>query len=284
MRPAEMRTRVGRQQGIVLVLVLWLLALLAIMAGSYSLTTRTETRLTAAQVQAAQARGLAEAGIWLGVQQLLQPGNAAGSNAPGFTSLPFGPGVIDVHIQDEAGKIDLNTARPEVILGLLLSSGADTVQAAALSDAILDWRDRDNLRRVSGAEDNEYVAKGMAGGAKDGPFNSVEELRGVLGMTEALFKKMRPVLTLYSHQPGIAGDVAVPEAAAAVREGRFLSGRRSQIYAITSTGKVADTALGIEAVVQLRSGGKPPYAILSWREAPWRNVKSAADPAEADRG
>ena len=273
-----------RQHGIVLVVVLWLLALLAMMAGSYSLVTRTETRLTASQVQAAQARGLAEAGIWLGVQQLLQPVNAAAPNAPGFAGLAFGAGVIDVQIQDEAGKIDLNSARPEVILGLLEASGADTLSAATLRDAILDWRDRDNARHAAGAEDDEYLAKGLAGGAKDGPFNSIEELRAVLGMTETLYQKMRPALTLYSHQPGVAGAVAVPQIAGGDLEARFLSGRRSQIYAITSTGNIADTALSIEVVVQLRSGGKPPYAILSWREAPWKNADVAKDTAEKDRG
>ena len=315
MNPNLPQSRLKSEQGVVLIAVLWLLALLTLMAGSYSATTRTELRLTAAQFHAAQARGLAETGVWLGVQQLLQPVNASAPITSGIDKFPFGAGVITVQIQDEAGKIDLNTARPEILLGLLQSAGADTVQAISLRDAIVDWRDRDNLRRAAGAEDDDYRAQGRHHGAKDGPFNSVEELRAVLGMTEPLFQQMRSALTLSSHQPGIAGAVAVPQALAAVpgatpaavdsylkqralalppgaparappmgMEMRYLSGRRSQTYALTSTGKVADTEVTIEATVQLRPAGQPPYAILSWREAPWRGAGIDVAPPAPERG
>lgn len=298
-RQSNREPRQTHQSGIVLVIVLWILVLLSLMATSYSTTTRTETRLTAAQVQAVQARGVAEAGVWVAVQQLLQP--AAGNPSPpvGIENIPFGAGKFSVHIQDEAGKIDLNSARPELIEGLLKSSGADGPSAVALRDAILDWRDRDYLRRSLGTEDIEYRAAGRGYGAKDGPFNSVEELRQVLGMTETLFQRMRAGLTVYSHQPGVSGQVATSEAVAAIPgatpeivehyleaqrqpvaagspvssfpglQTRYLSGRRSQTYALTSTGTVSDTKFTLEVIVQLRPGGKPAYAILSWRESHW---------------
>lgn len=314
MKPLHCRTPPRAQHGIVLVLVLWLLALLALMAAGYSTTTRTESQMAATHLQAARARGLAEAGVWLGVQQLLQTEDANGSTSRGLTQFPFGAGVIDVHLQDEAGKIDLNTAHPELLLGLLQSAGADTVQATALRDAILDWRDRDNLRRAAGAEDAEYRAAGRDDGAKNGPFNSIEELRAVMGMTEPLFQKMRPALTLYSHQPGVAGAVAVESAVAAVPgstpdavrtfmdqrvvkgagpvrtpmpaglESRYLRGRTSQTFAITSTGTVAGTRVIVEAVVQLRGSSAPPFAVLSWREAPWQGNSDPDSAIGADNG
>lgn len=303
------------QRGGVLVVVLWLLALLSLMAASYSTTARTETRLTATQLQAAQARGLAEAGVWLGLQQLLQPAPSDGVKTQALSGIPLGAGVIDVQIQDEAGKIDLNTARPEILLGLVQSAGADPVDALAIRDAILDWRDRDNLRRAAGAEDADYRTKGLNDGAKDGPFNSIEELRAVMGMTEPVFQNMRPALTLYSHQPGIAGTVAVAQAVVAVPgatpeavksfldqravathgtpatspssgglDSRYLAGRSSQTYCITSTGNVADTVVRLEVIVQLRPAAQPPFAILSWREAPWYDTVSDAATLEPDHG
>jgi general secretion pathway protein K len=46
-----------------------------------------------------------------------------------------------------------------------------------LVDAILDWRDEDDLHLVNGAEDPDYKAAGLPYGAKDGPFDSLEELQ-----------------------------------------------------------------------------------------------------------
>ena len=60
---------------------------------------------------------------------------------------------------------------------------------------------RDKRRRNPGAEDSDYAHAGY--GAKDGPFNSIEELRLVAGMTNDIFRQIYPALTIHSRQPGI---------------------------------------------------------------------------------
>ncbi len=63
----------NNQKGIALVIVLWMLALLTIMATGYSRMMRTETMLTANLVRSAQANALAEAGINQAIIELFKP-------------------------------------------------------------------------------------------------------------------------------------------------------------------------------------------------------------------
>src|SRR5210317_2479831 len=51
------------QDGMALIVVLWLVVLLSIMAAGHSKNVNTDTTLAARQVQSAKARALAEAGI-----------------------------------------------------------------------------------------------------------------------------------------------------------------------------------------------------------------------------
>jgi len=197
------------QSGIALVSVLWLLILLSLIATTLSLTSRSEARKTTNLVGAAQARYLAEAGIQLGLMNLTvtaaeQPWLADGSPY----RLQMGNGVVTVALFDERGKIDLNAAPAELLDGLLNAAQVADDKRARLVDAILDWRDEDDLRRLNGAEDADYAAAGLAYGAKNAPFETVEEVQRVLGMSVDIYETIRPALTVDSHLPGINPLVA----------------------------------------------------------------------------
>lgn len=283
------------QSGMALVLVLWMVALLTIMAMGYSATMRTETRLTAHIVQSARARALSQAGIWYGLHELLLPTLEQTWRKDG-TPYPinFGDGKISISLYDETGKIDLNTARPELLLSLIKSAGLGNNQSQSLLQAILDWRDRDNMKRNGGAEDEDYAQAGYDYGAKDGPFNSVGELREVMGMNVALFDKIAPALTVYSHQPAINPTVAPREVLLSIpgadpsdidallqrrktgEEGnlvlpdldsRYLSKASGSTFTVYSTGKSGESSFNTEAVILLKPNAPTPYIVLSWSEA-----------------
>ena len=130
---------------------------------------------------------------------------------------PFGGGWVSVSIQDEDGKIDLNAAADELLRGLFLSVGLDEDASAALVDAIVDFRDEDDLHRLNGAEDRDYADAGLPYGAKDAPFEAVEELQQVLGMTRRIYQRVAPALTVHSGRRGIDPRVAPREALLALR-------------------------------------------------------------------
>jgi general secretion pathway protein K len=106
---------------------------------------------------------------------------------------------VDITLRDEAGKIDLNAASHELLLGLFIALGEPRGPASQLAGAILDWRDVDSLTQVAGgAEDPDYASAGFAWGAKDAAFETVAEVEQVLGMRPALYASAAPYLTVYT--------------------------------------------------------------------------------------
>ena len=114
-------------------------------------------------------------------------------------------------VPDEAGKIDLNMVRPDLLLRLLVSTGLDPIAAQTLADRILDWREPENGKRLNGAKAPEYRAAGYAYGPRNGPFQTLEELKLVIGMTPQLFDALAPALTVYTQTPWVDPTVAPPE-------------------------------------------------------------------------
>jgi general secretion pathway protein K len=191
-----------RQAGVAFILVLWLLALLTILLGSFALITRTEALQARHLFDTTQARYSAEAGINRAVWQMATPDPQVRWVPDGRPyEFEFEGAALKVEVTDESGLIDLNAADTLTLSNLFLSQGVEQPQADALADAILDWRDTDDLVSPNGAEDADYEAEGYDYGAKDAPFDTVSEVQQVMGMTLELFAKVAPALTIYSGQP-----------------------------------------------------------------------------------
>jgi general secretion pathway protein K len=121
-----------------------------------------------------------------------------------------------MRVEDEAGKIDLNRARGELLRRLFMAVGVEPPAAQALVDKILDWREAGIGRRLNGAKAEDYRAAGFAYGPREGPFASVEELRLAMDMTPALFARVAPSLTVYSQSAWIDPAFAPPDVLAAL--------------------------------------------------------------------
>ena len=103
---------------------------------------------------------------------------------------------LQISVEDEGGKIDLNAAGDPAIRQLLNAPGAG---GGSLVDKILDWRDqKGDLHRLEGATGSDYAAAGRDYYPRGGPFQSVDELKLVLGVTPGLFDRIRSALTVYS--------------------------------------------------------------------------------------
>lgn len=197
-----------RQRGIVLIIVLWVVALLAIMAGSFAYSMRVETLLATHGLERAQARALAEAGVAYAALTLLEARRSQTTDSywpvdGSAREWSFGPGRVSIKVMDAAGRIDLNTGHRELWKGLLLSAGVENSRVEELLDALEDWRDPDDEKQLNGAERQDYLAAGRSWGPKNAPFESVEELRQVLGMTPAVYRRIKPAVTVFSGQAGI---------------------------------------------------------------------------------
>ncbi len=201
----------AREGGFALVTVLWAAMILALIAASVLHTARREVRVAGNRVARAEMRALADAAINITILHMLDPQVAMQppTDATPF-AVTFEGRAIGVSVQDEAGRIDLNTAEPELLRRLLIAAGLDSEQVPPLVDSILDWREPGVGHRLNGAAPADYAAAGLAYGPRRGPFESVPELRLVMGMTAPLYARIAPLLTIYSRTPWVDVDAAPP--------------------------------------------------------------------------
>lgn len=273
-RPAD------RQQGIALVLVLWLMVLLTVIAASHARIIRTETRLASNQVEASKARSLAEAGAHHAIMELLVRDEAQRWPVNGsINRIRYEGSDVAIAVRDARGLIDINNVQAALLDAVLAGMGMEETRRKALVDATLDWRDKDNLKHLNGAEDDDYRRAGLQWAPRDGPFSSVEEFRYVLGMTNPLFEQLAPYLTVHSGQAAVKLEFAPPwlagvlaDTLAATTPGKTTWGRGGSTFHITvrATSKGGSTA-SLDMVVRIAPTSDQPYTILSWR-TPARSI------------
>ncbi|TCK08766.1 general secretion pathway protein GspK [Marinobacterium mangrovicola] len=196
------------QQGVVLVTVLWVLVLLSLIATNLSLGGRGFARQTLNTEQAYKASQAADAGLVWALWSLQQQ-DPYGWLADGSEhNMEIGGTEVRVSLQDESGKLDLNVLPTELLDALIEPAMEDDSQRAALVAAIEDWRDEDDLIRLNGAEEDEYLAAGRSEGPANQPFKEVAELANVLGMTVEVYRQIQPSLTVRTQARTINPTVA----------------------------------------------------------------------------
>jgi general secretion pathway protein K len=194
-----MSARHANARGAALLIVLWITTLLAILLGSFVVLSRTESLQTRHLFEGARARYAAEAGIARAVYELRRGDPLARWIADGRAyEIEFESAKVKIEITDESGKVDINAADEEVLLALFGVAGAEPERARALVDAVMDWRDPDDLVRTNGAEDRDYEAADYPYGAADVGFVTIGELQQVMGMDFELYRQLEPLITVYS--------------------------------------------------------------------------------------
>ena len=131
------------QSGIALVMALWITILLTVIASGFAFSMRSEALATRNALSMARARALADGAVERTAFELMRPRVA---NAWTFDGQPHrwvdGDAAIVATAVDEAARIDLNTAPDALLKNLLMVvGGMDDQAAAALVDAMADWRD-----------------------------------------------------------------------------------------------------------------------------------------------
>lgn len=208
------------QRGVVLVMVLWALTVLMVISLELARTMRIEALTADTYHQEVETYYLALAGLHralYGVMRAQQEGRSlldARSNIGGlqkglssteqksaaqerqeiwargdgrWQSEEFGAGGYWVRVVDEGGKINLNRVDEISLRQAFVNLGFAVKESEAITDAILDWRDTDSLVRLHGAESDDYLAQRVPYPAKDGLFDTLDELLLVRGVTPALF-------------------------------------------------------------------------------------------------
>ncbi|HTE45996.1 MAG TPA: hypothetical protein VK636_12170 [Gemmatimonadaceae bacterium] len=230
-----------------MITVLWIMTVASVMATAAALTGRNAVNATRNRTQLARAYWSASACVarvraaiddtladaptfevaaekWRVIDRIVPPVARAGT--------------ADCSITLEAAgtRLDVNSASPEMIEALLRGIGHGE-EAIAMTDALLDWRDSDDVARPAGAERSWYEGEHREP-PRDGPLADVRELARVRG-----FENLARYDTGFTTEPGRVSLATAPV---------------SVLLAVP--GFTRETA---EQIVALRAAGTPVRDVLS---------------------
>ncbi|KAF1009119.1 MAG: hypothetical protein GAK28_00752 [Luteibacter sp.] len=280
-----------RQRGVALLIVLWGCTLAAITLGALATNARVESTQARGQSLRMQAFYAAQAGIEQAVFRLNASEDAQRWLADGRPyRLKIGDSDVEVSIRDEDGKINLNTASPEVIGRLLAASGVEASGIPGASAAIVGWGKRGHM------DASMLLAKGG--------FASLEELYRVPGLRADIVDRISPALTLWSGEnpnlahasPLVVSAVTGADAVAAqayVAKVHELQAGSSNLPPMPGTmpGSASVGASGVVNIVSVVKGDKGPGFTLdvtlilksepgdprAYRVVRWREVSPSGD-------
>ncbi len=197
-------------RGIALIMVLWVIAILSVVVLEFSFGMRTELNLTRHIKEEFQLYEMAIGGVHRAIVEMIYKRDPkvqqkrktlkaeefsqdqlewVTDGKPYFLSFPGGK--VEIRVTGEDGKVNLNTVSESLLRKIIGNVGLEGEARDIVVDSILDWRDPDDFYRLNGAENNYYRALREPYDCKDGPFDSVEELLLVRGVTTELFHGMK---------------------------------------------------------------------------------------------
>jgi general secretion pathway protein K len=207
----------NRHRGFALISVVLLLALLTLMATSAALLSVSHHRSASRLAETIELDARCDSALRLMMLRLIAPRTTADQipiGEPVAVSLPGGGARVT--IDRDAGKIDLNSAPPELLYALFAANGWNDEDARSMANRIADWRDPDDETRPGGAERSQYEAAGTHYGPRNQPFKSLSELRQVLG-SERISADLLDAFTVYTHMTSPVERLAVGPVARAQR-------------------------------------------------------------------
>ena len=193
-----------RERGIAIVAALWASAILAVIVASVLQLARADANLGRGRQEAAELGAIVDGAVNLTILALLaRESRQIPVNGTAVT-VPFAGHDVRVSVQDEAGKIDLNAAGAPILRRLLSAVGLATDAASQLAESIAHWPGRGS----ADGEGRPSVAR----------FQAVEDLQLVAGMTQEVYRRVYPLVTVYSQTPWIDPAYSSPAVLALFRE------------------------------------------------------------------
>jgi general secretion pathway protein K len=183
------------QDGVIVVAVLWVCALILWFAMQISSEARLQSEETIHLLRKSQATHLAIGGCFEALARLGQPlptglerkqeDNWQPDGNPHLITYETGEAIVVV--EAESRKLNVNLAQPDQMKRALLRTGLDDGAAEQLADVIADFVDQDDLTRLHGAEKDKYSQLGLPYGPFNGPLISLDQLLLVPGISSQLF-------------------------------------------------------------------------------------------------
>lgn len=257
----------ARESGLAVLIVLFALALIALLITRVMANGRTELGIAANLGSAETARAIADGAVYEAIFHVMARQWAADG---GVRRLRIGAGNVELRIVDLAGRINPNEVSRPVMQRLLVESGAAPAQAHAIAVAMEEWRTPGDEAELLGATAPHDVAAYRNYVPTGQPFRNIQEIGLVHGMTPKLLAALTPHLSLFAPRTpdplradpfviaAIGAEVRAPQAEAS----------EPNVVEITAAAFVPSGArFSRQAVIGLfpASRGNPnPWRILAW--------------------
>ena len=226
------------RSGIILLVVLWIMAIVSILAVGLGRRTGIDLSLTKYSIGKLKSRSFAWAGLMYAADQIKKDTEDPVSSEYDtlyecavkiekdkkpediFKNVRLEEGYFDIGytsdqsensreiyygLEDEERKINLNALTVQnykVLSNLIVLLGFDDEIAEIIASSVVDWQDRDSTvtNPPYGAEDNEYLALPKPYHCKNSPFENIEELLLIKGMTPEIFLKIKNYITVFPNE------------------------------------------------------------------------------------
>jgi general secretion pathway protein K len=197
------------ERGFVLISVMLALTLLGLVVTEFVFSMRLEASMVRSYRDSLLAAHLAESGVEQAIREIMSqaqvtaldeggqlvfyravPGQAVPERLPRLprNHVPLGRGEFSYRITDEAARLDLNANTSARLERLLTAIGVERRQREIISDSLQDWRDRDEVHRLNGAESEDvYLRLPLPYRSRNGSLQDGVELLQIRGVSRELY-------------------------------------------------------------------------------------------------
>lgn len=221
-----LRRSLNCKKGSILIYSLWILALLGIFAAQIGLRVRQRAALLSKIESRSQLHHIAEGGLKKAIAALRSDIQLAHgmytalskynrhNNQNLFNGITIGQGKADVKYQyyndasnqyedrfgfvDEERKLNVNVAGVKILKRLIRNVAVDNEdEAQEIAEAIIDWRELGQSRLTGFYSDDYYANLEFPYEPKNADFELIDELKLIHGVTQEVFERLRPFITVY---------------------------------------------------------------------------------------
>lgn len=181
------------RSGFALLIVLWVIAILALIDTAIIARSRTSTRLEENLQAIAYAESAADGGV---AEAIFRLQNKQWTPNAAYT-IKIGVAQLNIQLRNEATRINPNRVTWDLLRLLMINLGVDDVTSTRIAKSIVDYRNRATTSLLGGQTVARYVDAGLPYGPSNRPFESLDELGLVIGMTPDLLARIEPYLSIY---------------------------------------------------------------------------------------
>ncbi len=247
--------------------MLWSLGLLALLGSTITAAGRAETKIASNLEGAANAQAAADGGVSVAAFHLLDSSNQHWDPGGPPRRLTIGQSDVTIELRDQRGKIDPNDAPSGLVAALLRQMGVGGAAADTIGLAIVSWR----VANDSG-EAAAYTAQGRRYGPPHEPFESLDELSLVQGVTPDLLTKLLPHMSLFLEQQpmlSIADKLVAAAVADSVQRDQLTLNTDESpgplIVQVVATAHSRGATFTRTALLRMNGIADQPYEILDWQ-------------------